>query len=174
MVRRGDPLARDPADAGYAAAMLLFAYLACAGGLDPDAYHWDVTVVGADDGCHAEGDTVAYREDFTYALYYDGSSTTLKIEGDTFASGVVSGCTVTYESVETREDRGDGFVRWKLEGEALHQQDGASCGIEANAEGQQLDWTGTETFTLLETDLAGYDTPCSYTMTVEGTFVPVD
>lgn len=154
--------------------MLLLAYLACASGLDPDAYHWEVHVVGADDGCHAEGETVPYQQEFTYALYYDGSSATMKIDGDTFATGVVSGCTLNYESVETREDRGDGYVRWILEGEALHQQEGASCGIEANEEGQSLDWLGTETFTLLETDLPGYDTPCTYTMDVEGTFLPVD
>ena len=154
--------------------MLLAALLACASDLDPDAYHWEVTVVGTDDGCHADGETVAYREEFTYAVYYDGSSVTLKIDGDTFASGINTGCQLNYESVETREDRGDGYVRWKLEGEAQHQQDGASCGIEANEEGKQLDWQGTETFTLLETDLDGYDTPCSYTMSVEGTYLPVD
>ncbi len=154
--------------------MLLIALFACAGDLDPDALHWEVTVVGLEDGCHADGETVAYREDFTYAVYFDGSSTTLKIDGDTFATGVLSGCTITYESVETREDRGDGFVRWKLEGEALAQQEGASCGIEPDEDGVQLDWQGTESFTLLETDLAGYELPCSYGMSVEGTFLPTE
>lgn len=143
--------------------------LGCAqdSGLDPDGYHWEVTVTATVDGCNA--DPVGFEETFVYSLFFDGSMVDLRIGEETFASGAVTGCDLAYESATHGERRGaeDAYwVKWVLEGEAVLRQGGASCDLDAG-----VDWVGTERFVVVETDDPDLPEDCVYEMETKGVYL---
>ncbi len=136
--------------------------------LDPDSFNWEVTVTGVEDLCNPT-DPQGFQQDFTYSLFFDGSITTITIGDENFASGIMSGCSLEYDTPVVGERRGDNeefWVKWQLTGEALLRQGGSSCDID-----EGLDWQGEETFELVETDDPSLSVGCTYTMAVEGTYL---
>lgn len=126
--------------------------------------YYDVSVEMATDGCNDQA--VGYGEDFRYRLQvYDGTNQAdVAIEGDTFATGSVSGCTISYDSVTWTEERDDGDIRWMLSGEAEVQPGDGSCG-------NPDDWVGTETYRVLSSDDVDVAPGCEYVVNVRGSFV---
>jgi len=109
----------------------------CASGERDENYsHWEVAAVGVADECNIPPQS--FSQQMTYALAFEGSSTSLSLfeEGDYngFAAGVLGGCRLVYESSVYKEERGDSedaYIQWKLSGEAFFQLDGGGCDIEA-------------------------------------------
>ena len=83
---------------------------------------------------------------------------------DTFATGTIDGCIVTYDSVVWTELRDAGNIQWTLTGEATAQRGDGACGL-AN------DWIGTETFTVLSSEDPAVSPGCEYTLNVSGTYI---
>lgn len=133
---------------------------ACGGG-DLDGFEWDVTVAGTGDN--------PYEQNLVYRLTFEeGTSTVnLAIGAENFASGQISGCGITYQSVVWGELR-DGFeVRWKLDGEATYQ---LNSGCETSLS-EGLDWEGTEVFSIVQSDHPDIPTGATYTVDVQGTYL---
>ncbi len=149
--------------------LLLLALIACEEeGLDPDSFNWEVTITGVEDLCNPN-DPQGFQESMTYSLFFDGSITDIKIGDKAFASGLMSGCTLEYDSAVTGEIRGaneEYWVKWQLTGDAVLRQGGSSCDIE-----EGLDWVGEETFTIVESTDPEIVEGCTYTMSVEGVYV---
>ncbi len=116
------------------------------------------------DGCNDPA--VGYEESLVYRveLIPDSSDAVVAVEGDAFAHGSISGCTLTYSSVAWTEERDAGAVRWSLEGQAEIQRGDGSCG---NA----TDWLGTETITVLTSEDPTIRPGCTYRIDVVGRFV---
>ena len=150
--------------------LLLLASACGPDGLDPDGAHWEVTVTGEVDTCHAKGEGVGYRETFIYSLFYEGSVTDLRIGDDTFATGIVSGCSISYESPVIGETSDDGYeIKWQLTGAATVRAGGQGCSL-----GDGSDWLGTETFEVITSDDPDIEVGCEYAMSVDGTYVDLD
>ncbi len=150
--------------------LLALTIVACGDeGLDPEGYHWEVEASTVEDLCNPPP-LQEWQESYVYSLYFDGGATDLKIGDQTFATGTISGCRLTYESFLVGERRGpdDQFwVQWILEGEATLRQGGSSCDLDAD-----VDWIGTEVFTILQaSEELGYPKDCTYTTTVQGTYL---
>jgi hypothetical protein len=149
--------------------LLLFPLSACQEEtLDPDSFNWEVTVTGIEDLCNPT-DPQPFQETVTYSLFFDGSITDIKVGPDSFASGIMTGCSLEYDTPVVGERRGPNeeyWVKWQLSGEALLRQGGSSCDI---TEG--LDWEGTETFEIIETDDPDLAVGCTYTLSVAGTYL---
>ena len=172
----------------------LFAVVGCPSDeeLNDEAYHWDVSLVGVEDGCHEEAESAL--EEYTYSLLFDSSAVDLQIGTDTFARGEIAGCSLDYASSVVREDRGEGdeaYIQWQLSGEASVRLGGTGCDVEATAldlisdlpppdwasleldvEPQDLDWVGTETFRVLGLgeEITDLEVGCEYTMLVAGVY----
>ncbi len=149
----------------------LIALAACGGGGAPDpvTYYWDVSLEGTDTTCEAA--PADYAEDFTYGLSFDGSAVTLRIDGNPFASGLISGCSLSYESGVIGQDRPGGFVQWQLLGEALVETGGEGCDIPAGPDGEALDWLGTERFAITYSEDPAVAEGCEYELSVAGVYV---
>ena len=151
--------------------LMLSLPLSGCGDSEEGAYQWEVEVTAITDLCNPA--PVGYQETFTYSLYFNGSATDLRIEGESFATGEISGCSLTYASPIIGETRGDPdssiWVKWQLEGEATIRQGGSACELEDG-----LDWEGTEVFEILSSDDTGLEEGCTYTMEVKGTYLGHD
>ncbi len=115
---------------------------------------------------------VDYQETFTYSLYYEpeGSGVDLRIDGASFATGVISGCMVEYESPITGEERGeDLWIKWQLTGEATHRPGGYSCDLDDG-----VDWSGEEVFQVVSSDDPDFSVGCTYTTNVVGIYLEND
>ena len=151
----------------------ILAALALVGCGEPvSGYVWEVTVEGGEpgfDSCNIGRET-PYSETFSYVLDYAGAEISLGLlqDGEVFgfASGTLSGCDVSYETVIWQEQREGGEVRWQLVGEASTRQGGDSCNLTDG-----LDWEGFEEITVI--DSADPDVPpgCTYRMDATGTYV---
>ncbi len=152
---------------------LLLALAACGDeALDPDAYYWDVSLLGIHSTCHNDDNVVGYAEDFTYGLTFEGSATVLRIEGNSFSSGQLTGCSLEYASGTIGQERDAGFVQWDLSGTALIETGGDGCDIPDDADGNALDWYGTETFTIVYSEDPAVEVGCTYDIEVSGVYVP--
>jgi hypothetical protein len=119
-------------------------------------------VEGKTDGCH-DDDSHTYAEDFTYALSFDASSATIYIGEDVFASGSISGCDLTYQTVVIGQDtEDDGNVKWQLFGTAAVDPVDGDC-----AEGD-ADWLGTEYFEIVSSEDDTLEPGCQYNMETTG------
>lgn len=128
------------------------------------AGEWKVTVTGIETNCTVSSQ--GYQEDFVYQLFFDGSAVEIKIDDESFATGTRSGCALAYQSAIWLEERSSGALRWQIVGEATYQGAGGGCEL---TEG--LDWEGTETLTVIESEDPDVPTGCTYEMTVEGTLL---
>lgn len=135
--------------------------LCACGGSDLDAFEWDLQLSGTGDN--------EYSEELTYRLSYveDSNQVNLAIGEDNFASGQISGCQITYQSVVWGEDR-DGFeLRWKIDGTGIVQ--GSTGGCETSLE-EGLDWSTTEVFTIISSTDDRIPTGATYTIDVQGVY----
>ncbi len=176
--------------------LLSFAALVgCAEPEDENLFTWDVKVTGVDNSCTEDAGGSA--ETFTFGAAFEGSLVALKIVGtettDTFATGSISGCTVSYESQVVGEpDRAGGPVQWVLSGEAVYRTGGEVCNMAENvaetaadmnidldsfdylngADPDQVDWVGQETFEVVASENESVAVGCTYTSFVAGTYNP--
>lgn len=135
-----------------------------------DGFEWDVTLTAIEDGCNPE--PIGYEETFRYRIVFEGAQANLFLGPDGFATGALSGCSINYRSVPWGEERNGYIMRWVLEGTAFYRQ---ASGCDAQLPSPNVDWSGTETFTILETDDPGIAPGCKYVMQAEGVYLgPVD
>jgi len=137
--------------------------------LDPEAYYWDVELLGTHSTCHDDSNAVGYEDGFLYGLHFQGSAATLKIEGNTFASGLLTGCELEYSSGVYGQDRDRGFIQWELVGEAVIDYGDDACGLGNDDNGRSLDWVGTETFHIVYSEDPAVEEGCLYEISVVGT-----
>lgn len=127
---------------------------------------WDVTVTGLGTSCTES--EAGYQAQHNYELYYTGSEASIEVDGAWFAVGQVRGCTIEYESVVFLDEAADGLFRWQITGRAQARGRAGGC-TDTIPEG--LDWSGTETLTVVSSDSESIEEGCSYEMSVEGTYV---
>lgn len=137
-------------------------FFACRPPLEVDAT-WSVTVTGTETSCVQ--DTSGFLESYQYDVVYDGTRAKIYIDGSMFATGDLRGCSLQYKSAAYLEDSSDGRFTWDISGDADVQGAGGGC-VE-----DELDWKGTETLTVLESENPAIEIGCTYSMSVEGTFV---
>jgi len=123
---------------------------------------------GMDDVCGTDCEGVPERvsRNYRYELYFDGESAEIRIDGQSFASGTLSGCDLNYESPVWLQKRGDGNVQWSVSGLDTTVQGSVDCGLPAN-----LDWVGYEVITVIESDDPDLSPGCSYRMATVGEYV---
>lgn len=133
----------------------------------PDTALWySVTVTGVGpDECNP-GNTQGYQETFEYAVAFTASDADIYVNGEPFAAGVLNGCNLTYQTVVIGEDTERGPVKWQLSGQAIIDAGDDSC---AQGDG---DWQGTETFTIIDSDVEEIEIGCTYPMETLGNYQP--
>lgn len=132
---------------------------------DPDG-SWSVTVTGLSTDC--TDSTQGFQKTFQYQIFYDDtdlSRAEIKIDGESFASGFISGCTLEYQSAIWLEEESGGNYRWQIVGNAEHQGAAGGCDLPDG-----VDWFGTETLVVLESENEGVPEGCTYEMESEGTW----
>lgn len=155
------------------ATLLLLALPLAACSESLEGFEWDVLITSggasAQDNCNPEPQ--GFEEEFRYRVNFDGSDATIAIGPDVFATGQISGCDITYQSVVWGEEK-DGFTyRWRIDGAAVYRQ-GSGCDNQLDP---TLDWFGTETFTVLESDDPDIAPNCTYILDAEGVYLgPAD
>ena len=124
---------------------------------------WNVRVQTQIDEC-ANGD---YDEVWEFVVdFQGGAAVSLATEGAVFATGSIAGCSMSYQTGAWEEDRGQGVIRWELEGEANYRLGGSACEISDG-----LDWEGTETVTVLASEDPDIEAGCQVVMEATGTYV---
>ena len=132
---------------------------------DPDG-SWNVTVTGVSTDCTAE--TTGFQKTFNYQIFYDEtdlSRAEIKIDNESFASGFISGCTLEYQSAIWLEEEAGGNYRWQIVGRAEHQGAAGGCDLPDG-----VDWYGTETLVVLDSENESVPADCTYEMESEGTW----
>lgn len=126
---------------------------------------YEVTVVATVDECH-EGNTQGSKETFAYQIALDGSTATVYIDEQQFAVGLISGCSLTYQTpIIGEETDNDGPIKWQLFGTAeLDAGDNACVPSE-------YDWDGTEYFEVISSDEDTLEPGCEYQMETTGKIV---
>ena len=154
---------------GLAALVLLGLMTTGCGDKAEPGFLWDVSTVVTGNYCFQAED--GWKEDFQYKLSFEGAAVSLSIDDDQFASGTISGCQVVYHSVVYMEPR-DGYeLRWKLDGDAYYRQAG---GCESFLD-DNMDWQGTEVFTVVNSEHPDYPIGCTMELDVQGTYAgPVE
>ena len=141
--------------------------LACVvvSGCAPDVtgFAWDLDLEVIEDSC-ALG-SAGHSEQLQFVVNYTGNRVDLAIGADTFASGTLSGCFLSYQSVAWETEYDNAILRWQIEGEAEHSSQPGSCGLEDG-----LDWVGTETFTIVSSEHPQVPTGCKIEQTVKGVY----
>jgi hypothetical protein len=145
---------RGGTDVILGAISLLAFSMGCGGEqLDPLGAHYQMHLVGVQDGCHSAENWQTFEEkDFVYSVTFPGGSeAVISLGGHSFArSSTLAGCSIDsyYSPVFKEEAPGNDeehWVQWELEGTASFQQGGgSSCGIEAEANELMLDYGFTE------------------------------
>ncbi len=134
----------------------------CAAEELPGSY-FDVDRTGADNGC--TGDGTNFREQHDYRLERRGNEITLAVGDDVWATGLADGCTVTYKSVVWTSQREGFAIDWEVRGEAQVDPDGGTvCDSE-------LDWRGTETYFITNSEHPDVSPGCEYLVQVDGTHI---
>lgn len=140
--------------------LLAASLMPACGADDTQAFEWDINLNR--DGSEDWSDNLRYRLNFVP----NTASVNLSIGDETFAKGTISGCSINYQSVVWGELR-DGFeVRWKIDGEAIYQQNG---GCETQLP-EGVDWDGTEVFSIVLSDHPEIPVGATYTLTTQGTY----
>ena len=135
---------------------------ACTPSEEPDA-SWEVTVTGTETSCVS--DTTGYLENYTYDVFQEATQIKIVIDDSLFATGQLRGCFIEYQSAAYLEDAPEGRFTWDISGRADVQ--GAAGGCELP---EGIDWQGTETLTVLDSEHPDIAAGCTYTMSVEGTY----
>ena len=125
---------------------------------------FDIRLEGAENECTGGG--TQYSDLLQYRLEFDSLDITLAVEDDEWAIGEVDGCFIEYRSIVVTSLREGYEIRWRIDGQAeIDRSGGASCIDEPN-----LDWIGTETFTVVRSAHPSVDPGCTYTLDVTGQF----
>jgi hypothetical protein len=133
---------------------------------DPvEGFEWDITLTGEVDLCNA--DPSPFQQVFRYRLTFEGSKSTLHIGPDAFATGTIAGCRIDYRSVVWGEEKGGFEYRWVIDGSAFYRQ---ASGCDAQLP-DNVDWQGTEIYTILETTNPDIPPNCTYELSAEGVYV---
>ena len=138
--------------------MTLLLLLACqqASKVPENATPYLITVTATKDECHPAA-TDGYEEKFTYFIALDGSSASIYIDEQLFASGIVSGCSITYQTpIIGEESENDGNIKWQLFGQADFDDGSDACVSGDN------DWEGTEYFEIVSTENDTLEPGCEY------------
>ncbi len=133
------------------------------GETDP-GWAWDVTLTARNDDCNDP--PVPYQETLEYVLSFDEDLAILAQDGVRFATGTSALCTLDYASLTWVEEREGHRVEWMLRGSALHRQGGTSCNLPPD-----LDWRGTETILILDSEHPDLAPGCRFTMDAEGVYL---
>ncbi len=126
-------------------------------------YNLTVTGVGPDE-CHP-GNTDGWQDTYEYAISFNASSADVYVDGEPFATGTVSGCVLTYQTVVLLAERPSGNLNWFITGQAL-----IDPGDDACVEGE-FDFDGTETIEVADSADENIEVGCTYPTTVQGTYV---
>jgi hypothetical protein len=132
-------------------------------------YTVDVANALTDDGaldtnCVDAGQAVA--DTYTYGLVFESADVSIFIDGETFATGTRTGCQLNYQSaVWLEDDRDGGLLRWQITGSATYETGAGSCGL-----GDDIQWEGTETIEIIESEDEDVPAGCTYELLTEGTF----
>jgi len=130
---------------------------------EPDG-SWAVTVTGLETDCTDSSE--GYQKSFTYQLFYDETDLSLvelRIDDESFATGFVSGCSISYQSAIWLEEDDGGNYRWQIVGEAEHQGAAGGCEIP-----DDRDWYGSETLVIVDSENEDVPAGCIYEMSAEG------
>lgn len=146
--------------------MLLLSLLACIENskVPVGALLYRIAVEGVGpDTCHP-GSTEGWGESYDYAVFFDASSADVYVDGEPFASGTVSQCVLTYQTVTILEERSAGNLKWQLTGQAR-----LDAGDDGCVEGEN-DFEGTETFEIVDSDDDNIEIGCTYPTSTAGTY----
>ncbi len=143
------------------------------GGCGPEplpGYLWRVKVVGAEDTCNDPPVDYTDEQTFDYRLEYSGSDVSIAIGEDAFASGTIAGCEIGYHSVVWPAKKDGMDLKWQLTGDATFRNGGTTCNLDVG-----IDWSGTETFEVVDSDHPNIEEGCTYTLRLEGAYIgPAD
>ena len=158
--------------------ILFFSLVACKETIEPNGI-WSVTVTGLETDCvdSQEG----FQQTYEYALYYDGSYVEIKVDGDSFATGQIRGCSLIYESGVYLEESESGDFRWQITGSAEVEAAAGGCDDIPDS----YDWYGNipydspdedrqfagEVLTVVSSENEGVEAGCEYLMEVNGTYI---
>ena len=136
---------------------------------EPDA-RWQVTLTGDTTNCLTDGSS-GYQKTFTYEVTWpnkpdDVTTTEIRIDGESFATGQTSGCSIEYQTPTWLEERDQGYLKWSIAGRADQQQNTGGCDIDDG-----LDWDGVETITIEESTDNTVPEGCTYTLLATGKFL---
>jgi len=166
---------RQPAIASLLVGLMAFS-VACGPEEVPPDGTWAVTVSSAlndegtaiDSTCIGDGESVAtYQASYTYELYYDGDAVSLDIDGQAFAQGTRTGCSLSYESAIWLEERPAGLITWRIIGVADYR--GGSGGCDERFD-EGIDWNGLETIEVVDSEDESITPGCTYNLDVVGTW----
>lgn len=136
------------------------------------SYQVSVTSALTDDGA-LDTDCIdagrEFNQTFTYQLLFDAAEVRIDIDGEGFATGTRSGCVLNYQSavwLEEAEDGDyDGDVRWQITGSAIYEGATGGCDLDDG-----VDWEGTETIEIVESEDESIPAGCTYELDTVGTF----
>lgn len=129
---------------------------------DEPGHYFEIDVVESNNGC-TESDR-RHTESFELRLVTNGPTATLFVDGSTFATGSISGCSLSYQAPVFTEARPGGHVvRWTLFGQAtLNRGDGCDAGD---------GWEGTETIRVSSSTDPSIERGCAFEMTTSGSWI---
>ena len=129
-----------------------------------NALLYDITVTGiGPDECHP-GNTDGWSGRYDYAIAFTAASADVYVDGEPFATGTLSGCRLDYQTVVLLTERDAGNLRWRITGTAL-----VDAGDDGCVEGD-LDFDGTETIEVVDSEDENIEPGCTYPTSVQGTY----
>jgi hypothetical protein len=143
--------------------ILIFSLVACKETIEPNGI-WTVTITGLETDCIESEE--GYQETYEYSLFYDGSYVDIKVDGESFASGQIRGCSIQYESGIYLEESDSGDFRWKISGTGDVEAEAGGCGDIPD----EYDWYGTETLTVVSSENEDVAEDCEYVMETTGVY----
>ena len=107
-----------------------------------------------------------YTGTFDYGVFTDAELVEITVDDESFALGSRSGCSLSYTSAIWLEERASGDVRWLLRGQADYEGSAGGCSL---ADG--LDWQGTETIEVIDSEDEAVAIGCTYQLSTSGKLV---
>ncbi len=117
-------------------------------------------------GSDCSGEVPSINQTLRYEVFFDGDNAEIKVDGQTFATGVLEGCALSYESPVWLEERSDGDIQWSVVGHETEVQAKVDCGLPKG-----VDWIGYEEIQILESEDDSLEAGCSYRVAAVGEYV---
>ena len=153
----------QPAFTPIALAAALGAALCGCGTAELPGDYWNISMVGADNGCTGGG--ADYSAEYEYRVLFEGNDITLAIGEDIWATGIVEGCTLSYTSLVWSDYREDLEIEWEILGTSQVNVGGGGGCVDGT------DWQGTETFIVTTSAHPDVSPGCAYTLEVTGEYL---